>query len=47
MSTSDRLRAKAGRLDIATMGAECDSSAAMERADIGCFFDNVKHRVLG
>jgi len=43
MFISHQLRVKAARLDIATRKAKCDSSTAMERADIGCFFDNVEH----
>ena len=47
MLIEDQLRVKQGRLDIAARRAECDAIAAMEPADIGCFFDNAEHRVLG
>ena len=43
MFISHQLLVRAARLDIATKEAECDSSAATEPADIGCFFDNVEH----
>ena len=47
MLIEDQLRVAQGRLDIAALGVECDSLVAMDSADIGCFFDNAEHRVLG